>query len=263
MRKRRGVGIVQSRWLVVLAASLLVASGRASAADLAPEIVPIVVSDPGTGAVVKIWSDGFTAKLTWARQDASGWSASHALTWGLGIDRAPAVGTTSAGSWLFWRSELGEVLYAPLELSAGRLLGAPAPLQPSGGILPGSLPRTEGGMDTPVVLGHCDDGDLVCIAQRNPPGPSNPPGQNPPPVMEGGLDSPTTLSPTSPDPTLIVSSEPTCERQIVTIAQPGDSVLVLEVDGAGRVHGRKAVTLQDGVTAEDAGRFFLAKSCKP
>lgn len=287
MRNGRGVGIVQSRWLVALAALLLVASDRASAADRgrsaahrashvtpSAEVLPIVVTDPGTGATVKIWSrsDGFTAKIAWARLNGSGWGHAHDLTFGLGTDRDPAVGITSSGSWLFWRNEIGQVLYAPLELSAGRLLGVPSPLPMSmggvtvggvGGIRPGSLPGIEGGVDSPVILFNCDpgSGDVRCVQPKNPPTGGGP--GTTPPILEGGTDAPVTTGGVGGiGVTLVVSSQPTCDRQIVTFGAT-DSLTVLEVDGAGRLVSRKTASLEPGVTAEAAGQYFLLASCSP
>lgn len=281
MRNRRGVGgFGKSRWLYVLAALILVASGRASAADrgrsgahrtvtTAPsqDVAPVVVTDPRSGAVVKIWSrgDGFTAKLAWARLRGNGWGPAHDLTFGLGIDRDPAVGLTSAGPWLFWRNERGEVYYAPLELASGRLLGVPAPLLSGGGILPGRPGRpggtvgTEGGVDAPVVHRNCADDDPICIAQRAGGGTTNPGPYTPPVIPEGGVDTPVVGA----GGIVIVSSDPGCEKQIVSITQTQDSLLVLEVDGAGRVSSRQVVSLESGISAEEAGQFFLLQSCTP
>jgi hypothetical protein len=232
------------------------------------------VTDPGTGATVKIWSrtDGFTSKIAWARQTGSGWGHPHDLTFGLGTDRDPAVGTTSSGSWLFWRNEIGQVFYAPLELSAGRLLGVPSLLPMTmggvtaggiGGIRPGSIPGIEGGIDTPVILFNCDPGsvDLRCVQPKRPSGGGG--TGTTPPIVEGGNDAPTVLGGAGGiGVTLFVSSQPTCDRQIVTLGAT-DSLLVLEVDGAGRLVSRKTASLAPGVTAEAAGQYFLLASCSP
>ena len=280
MRNGRGVGIVQSRWLVALAALLLVASDRASAADRgwsaahrASHVTPSAAAPPDVPTTA-IWSrsDGFSAKIAWARLNGSGWGHAHDLTFGLGTDRDPAVGITSSGSWLFWRNEIGQVLYAPLELSAGRLLGVPSPLPMSmggvtvggvGGIRPGSLPGIEGGVDSPVILFNCDpgSGDVRCVQPKNPPTGGGP--GTTPPILEGGSDAPTTLGGAGGiGVTLVVSSQPTCDRQIVTFGAT-DSLTVLEVDGAGRLVSRKTASLEPGVTAEAAGQYFLLASCSP
>lgn len=269
---------MKSPWLAVLAGLLLLAPGGTSAADRGrsaghrpvratqgPEIAPIVVTDPGTGAVVKIWSrnDGFTAKLAWARLIDGVWGPAHDLTFGLGIDRDPAVGLTASGSWLFWRNELGQVFYAPVELASGRLLGVPSGLPTVRGVRSGSRFGTEGGLDTPVILVPCPDNpSLSCPIIRNPGTPTNPGGPISPPIMEGGMDVP--IAPGGTGTGLGVASGTHCDRQIVTIAQPaGDSLMVVEVDGAGRVAGRTMVTLEQGVTQQQAGQFFLLASCGP
>ena len=269
---------MKSRWLSVFAGLLLLAPGGAWAADRGrsaghrparaaqvPDVAPIVVTDPGTGAVVKIWSrsDGFTAKLAWARLTQGGWGPAHDLTFGLGIDRDPAVGLTSAGSWLFWRNERGQVFYAPVELASGRLLGLASPLPTVGGVRPGSRFGIEGGTDVPVIMGPCPDNpDLACPILKNPGTPTNPGGPISPPVMEGGTDVP--IVPGGSGTGLVVTSGTTCDRQIVTIAEPaGDSLVVIEVDGAGRVASRTMVTLEQGATQEQAGQFFLLQACEP
>jgi hypothetical protein len=217
--------------------------------------------------MIRIWSrnDGFTSKIAWARNDGAGWGPSHDLTFGMGVDRDPSVAVTSAGAWLFWRDDRGGVFYAPLEIGSGRLLGVPASLPTALG-LPGGGPRPEGGTDTPVVLGSCDPNDASCIQRQRPPGSPGLPNPTSPPVMQdGGADVPVTIATaTSSSATLLSAAEPTCERSVVTVTQ-GDTLLVAELDGAGRVRSQHMVRIGAGVTTEDAGaaasRFYLEQSC--
>ncbi|HEV8201863.1 MAG TPA: hypothetical protein VGS03_17765 [Candidatus Polarisedimenticolia bacterium] len=270
-----------SRWLVALGILSILSPAAASAVDrarsaprarssqvvTAPGSVPLLLTDPITGASVRIWSrtDGFTTKIAWARNDGAGWGPSHDLTFGLGVDRDPSVAITSAGAWLFWRDDRDGVFYAPLEIGSGRLQGAPSSLATTVG-LPG--PRPEGGSDTPVVLGSCDPTDPTCILQRQrPPSDTGQPNPTAPPVIgtDGGTDTPVTISSaTSSSAGLISASEPTCERTIVSVSQ-GSTLLVFELDGAGRVRRQRTVAIGAGVKTEDAaagaGTFYLQQAC--
>jgi hypothetical protein len=283
MRKRTGwKGF--SFWLAALGILAILTPEAAPAADRArsaPQArsasavkthdtarsVPLLLTDPTTGAMIRIWSrnDGFTTKIAWARNDGAGWGPSHDLTFGLGVDRDPSVAVTSAGAWLFWRDDRGGVFYAPLEIGSGRLLGVPASLPTVLG-LPGGAPRPEGGTDTPVVLGNCDPIDLNCIQQRQPStGPGLPNPTSPPIMQDGGSDLPVTIATaTSSSSTLISAADPTCERSFVTVAQ-GNTLLVAELDGAGRVRSQHMVRIGAGVKTEDAGaaasRFYLEQTC--
>jgi hypothetical protein len=269
-----------SSWLVALGTLCVLASGAAQAADharsapgshrgassAAHENAPLLVRDPASGAVIKIWSrsDAFSTKIAWARNDGAGFGAPHDLTFGPSIDREPAVSFTSAGAWLFWRDDRGEVFYAPIDLGSGRLFGAPAHLA-MGGVSGGVRP--EGGNDVPVTLGNCDSEGSGCILIW-PTQPSTTPGipLPSPPRLEGGNDVPVTFgSPTSTGGSnLISTSDPTCERQLVTVVQ-GGSLLVAELDGTGRVRSHRTVRIGKGVKAEVAGPeaadFFMTQTC--
>lgn len=273
-----------SRWLVAMGILSILAPAAASAADRARsaphvrssqavkarEAAPLLLTDPTTGASVRIWSrsDGFTTKIAWARNDGAGWGPSHDLTFGLGEDRDPSVAITSAGAWLFWRDDRGAVFYAPLEIGSGRLLGVPSPLSTTVG-LPGGGPRPEGSGDIPVTIGGaCDPSDPTCILERQRQG-TNPGQPNPttPPTIgqDGSSDVPVTIATATSSTTgLISASEPTCERTIVSVAQ-GSTLLVSELDGAGRVRRQHTVRIGAGVTTEDAtataSRYYLKQAC--
>jgi hypothetical protein len=273
-----------SRWLVAIGILSILAPVAASAADRARsaphvrssqavqarEEAPLLLTDPTTGASVRIWSrsDGFTTKIAWARNDGAGWGAPHDLTFGLGVDRDPSVAITSAGAWLFWRDDRGGVFYAPLEIGSGRLLGVPTSLSTSAGLSAGGGPRPEGSGDIPVTLGGCEATDPTCILQRQRQG-SNPGQPNPttPPTIgqDGTSDIPVTIATATSSTTgLISASAPNCERTIVSVAQ-GSTLLVSELDGAGRVRRQHTVRIGAGVRTEDAGatagRFFLKQVC--
>jgi len=268
-----------SRWVAAVGTLCVLASGAARAADharsapaghrgassAAAENAPLLVREPSSGAIVRIWSrsDGFSTKIAWARNDGTGWSAPHDLTFGPGIDREPAVTVTSTGAWLFWRDERGDVFYAPLDLASGRLFGVPAPLFPGG--VRGTL-HTEGGSDAPVVLYNCEPDATGCI-QARPSQPPTVPGMPNPgsPRLEGGSDAPVTVTTaTSSGPNLATAADPTCERSFVSLAQ-GSSLLVAELDGAGRVRGHRSVRIGKDVKVAEAGpsaaRFFMTQTC--
>ena len=276
------MGLAMSRWLLAFGAICVLVSGAAQAADrarstamghrgassAASEPAPLLLRDE-TGATVRIWSrsDGFTTKIAWARNDGSGWGPSHDLTFGLGIDREPAVTVTSAGAWLFWRDDRGGVFYAPLDVGSGRLLGVPAPLV-AGGVLSRGPGLEGGGTDVPVTIGNCDPTDAGCIPlRRNPPSMPGLPNPTAPYTQEGGTDVPVMTksgSASSTGPRLIAGSDPGCERQFVSLAQ-GSSLLVSELDGAGRVRSQHTLRVNRGVRTEDAGpaaaSFFLIQTC--
>ena len=267
-----------SRWLVALGTLCVLASGAAQAADharsapvghrggsiAAHENAPLLIRD-ASGALIKIWSrsDAFSTKIAWARNDGGGWSEPHDLTFGPSVDREPAISVTSAGAWLFWRDERGEVFYAPIDLGAGRLFGVPAPLFPGG--VNGTV-RPEGGNDVPVTIGNCDANTAGCVYIK-PTAPTTTPGLPLPgsPRLEGGSDAPVTVTTaTSSGPNLTTAADPTCERSIVSLAQ-GGSLLVAEIDGAGRVRGHRTVQIGKGVKVEAAGpaaaSFFMTQTC--
>lgn len=102
----------------------------APTADQAADGQPDLAVDPRTGAVVLVWSraDAVYRKIAYARLEQGGWTDFHLLTFDGGDDVAPRIGSSSAGSYLFWAGPGSSYFYAPVELSAGRLLAAPRAL---------------------------------------------------------------------------------------------------------------------------------------
>ncbi|HXH28329.1 MAG TPA: hypothetical protein VNL37_04750, partial [Candidatus Polarisedimenticolia bacterium] len=124
---------------------------------------PSLTLDPASGHPVLVWSHGDRGnlKIAYARFEAGLWVDVHDLTFGPGDDLLPRIGRSATGSYLFWVTGEGRYLYAPLDLSGGRLFGAPQSLLaasdtastdqiPLGG---GGLATVQGGSDVPVVTG--------------------------------------------------------------------------------------------------------------
>jgi hypothetical protein len=131
--------------------------------DAAFDESPVLALDRRSRRPVLIWSrhDGAAMKLAWSRFDGGLWSEARFLTFGPGDDRAPALGTSAAGSYLFWRGVGDSVLYAPLDLETGRFFAAPAALRipeaargPRDGGTEAPIPavQPDGGTDAPVTI---------------------------------------------------------------------------------------------------------------
>jgi hypothetical protein len=300
--RRGGRGGVTVRAVALLLGACLAAPVFASTPGdhpqraLAPEPesasagAPILVSDPGTGATVIIWSrsDGGTAKLAWARRDESGWSQAHDLTFGPGLDLSPAVGVSRTGTWLFWRGEKGQIFSAPIDLSRGHLLAVPRTLArgsggtPTGntGVIGGGLVgglgggsiRPEGGQDVPIIVRACDPSNPVqpCVSGGDsgpgtrdlPPQITPEGGQDVPIIPVGGTAPPTSSGTNSGD--LGVSSDPECDAQVVTLVE-GRSILMIQFTGSGEIAGRMRLRAAPGVdpsgAAAAAGDYFLKTAC--
>jgi len=226
---------------------------------------PVLISGPSSGAPIKIWSrfDGLQRKLAWSRFEGGRWSEPHLLTFGPGDDLAPAAGTSSAGSLLYWTDERGRVIYAPFDPESGRLFAVPRPLTVAP--LPRHRPGTEGGTDAPVILGNCEKAsNEPCVGPR-PPAPV--PGNLPPSgtSLEGGTDIPIVLTTGSTSiTTLTVASAPTCGTQVLALASD-EVVTVVAVDGSGRVTPLGRFVLDpDADPAEAtaaAGTYFHRRTC--
>jgi hypothetical protein len=136
--------------------------------DRARDAFPSLALDPTTGKPVLLWSrsDGAALKIAYARFEQGSWKNIHALSFGRGDDILPLAGSSMNGSYLFFASVgAAQYMYAPLDLSRGRLFAAPRPLLAglqttgAGGVTPlGGFgnPRPDGGTDVPVVIGACD-----------------------------------------------------------------------------------------------------------
>jgi hypothetical protein len=254
---------------------------------------PLLAIDPRSGGPVLVWSrhDGAGGlKLAWTRFESGTWGAMRHLTFGRGDDRSPAVGTSNAGTYLFWRGASGEVFQAPIDLATGRLFGAPRALpigsySPQGGsdvpvgITPGE-PSTNGGTDVPIGIilppddpprpnGGSDAPIIICTGNGCPPqGDSQAPVDDDP-SPTGGSDVPIigTNSFSTSSPGLFVVSEPSCGAQLVLVGSPsGRTLLAVQFTGSGRVSVLGRMTIPPGVTTTDAataaGARFLEAVCR-
>ncbi len=115
---------------------------------------PALAVDPSSGAVVLVWSrfDGVYFKIAYARLEQREWIDFHYITFGPGNDAQPRIGTSATGSYLFWITQGGQYVYAPVEPSGGRLLAAPQGLA-LGFLRNRGLRSISGNTDAPNVPG--------------------------------------------------------------------------------------------------------------
>lgn len=146
-----------ARWLRWMGGAILaclsLASGGLPAAEPMPAAdaasAPRLAVDPVSGTLAAVWSryDGLRYTISYARSEGGLWVDFHDLTFGPGNDREPRIGFDRTGAWLFWVTDGGRYLHAPLDLSRGRLHAVPRPL-------PGSLaaPVPASGLRSPGDL---------------------------------------------------------------------------------------------------------------
>lgn len=129
--------------------------------DAAADSAPFPALD-ATGSPVVVWSrfDGSNMKIAYARFSAGVWTDFHFLTFGPGDDIEPRIGTSAAGSYLFFFVRPDKYLFAPLDLSSGRLFAAPHLLSLGNAMRDITARRrsvditTYGGVDAPIVTGR-------------------------------------------------------------------------------------------------------------
>jgi len=241
-----------------------------SRARTARSVEPLLLSGPSSGAPIRIESrfDGLQRKLAWSRFENGRWSEPHALTFGPGDDLAPAAGTSSTGSTLYWTDGKGRIFYVPFDPESGRLFAVPRPLPLTR--LGRNGPTTEGGADAPIILGTCDQGSEPCVSPR--PGPPTPTGELHGGIgLEGGTDVPIVLGTGTGtgtggnSTTLGVASSSTCATQVLSVASRGVMTTVA-VDGSGRVTLLGRFLLAPGVDPADAtaavGTYFHRRACE-
>ena len=221
------------------------ASGRAAVGDDAA-----LTLDPATGNPVVVWSrhDGVAFRIAYARLVAGAWVDIHDLTFGTGDASLPRVGSGRSGAWLFWVADGNQYLYAPIELSIGRLFAAPQPLitgHTSGaraeatvrpgadGLLVGASSggSTCGGQDCPVVLpaGH---GRGSKATRWNTP--ASRPKNASDATLEGNIDAPVILGLDTWD----VVSSLDCRSLILVVPDGLEAMLLRFRDGIVSAVGR-------------------------
>ena len=256
-----GAGPTRSRWVSLTA-------------DAARDESPVIALDPRSGSPILVWSrfDGSSMKLAWARFERGAWRQTRFITFGQGDDRTPAVGTSLAGSFLFW-TQGDAVLYAPVDLGTGRLFAAPRPVA-APGVIGGGI-GSDGTTDAPIVLSSCNQNPTgLCPAT---PGTPTPPALprifNPrPPSTEGGTDAPVTIpappgTPTAGGPGLTAVSDPGCSTQVLVLgASGGRHFQIVGFDGSGNVTRTARVALTPEVDLRDAptaaGAHYLEDLCQ-
>ena len=127
-------------------------------ADAARDTGPCLTLDE-TGSAVLVWSrfDGSFRKIAYARFAGGAWTNVHYLTFGPGNDDEPRIGTSLAGSYLFFYGQPDTYRFAPLDLVTGRLFAAPKTLDlggAGGNVAPQRTPgwfSIQGATDVPVT----------------------------------------------------------------------------------------------------------------
>lgn len=241
-----------------------------STVDAARDESPVLAIDPRSGSPILVWSrfDGSSMKIAWARFERGAWRNTRFITFGQGDDRSPAVGTSLAGSFLFW-TQGDSVLYAPVDLGTGRLFGAPRPVTAPGRI--GGGLRPDGGADAPIVLSSCDHNrNSLCPGPPTPPAGPNTPTPRPP-STEGGTDVPITIptptgTPSGARPEVTVASDPVCSTQVLVLGVAGSrGYAIVGFDGSGTIAPVVRVVLSPEVDLSDAssaaGAHYLERLC--
>ena len=240
-------------------------------ADLAVDHSPVLTLDPRSGRPVLIWSrwDGTSMKLAWSRFDGDRWTDARFLTFGPGNDLSPAVGTSSAGSYLFWKNEQNQFFYAPIDLGTGRLFAAPALVgaaeSPVASVT--TRLRPEGSSDVPIILGGCDPNHPETCTDPGGGGAGSGSGVIKP---EGGSDVPIIIcGPTSgvecdPPKTniysqveLVVASDALCASQVLVMAsEHGRQLHAVEFLGGGRTRTLDRMAIHPGTDPLAAATAF-------
>ncbi|MFQ5876263.1 MAG: hypothetical protein ACE5JH_01015 [Acidobacteriota bacterium] len=201
---------------------------------------PQLIADPDGGSPVLVWSrwDGISLKIAYARFEGRRWSDSHYLTFGPGDDILPRVSTSRGGSFLFWIADGRRYMFAPLDLSAGRLfapgreldLPEAARWRPIAGPGPAGTPSLEGNSDVPIWT------DTACRGRRFTDRCPETPDVRPPVLARGSW----TPEGTSDVPIVITSSaeqhsarwgaasRASCRAHVLAVpGQPGDDTVFL------------------------------------
>lgn len=166
-------------------ACLPLASGLLPAVEPGPAAgtasAPLFAIDPVSGTLAAVWSrhDGLRFTLTYARLEEGHWVDFHDLTFGPQNDREPRIGFDRSGAWLFWVTDGGRHLYAPIDLSRGRLHAVPRSLPgPLAAPVPASAPRAPGDLtldaaDAPIPPTKTCKGDACASGASLPSAPGD------------------------------------------------------------------------------------------
>jgi hypothetical protein len=144
----------------------------------AASFVAKVIQDPASGQSIAVWSatDGQYSKIVYSRLVDGIWSDFHYVTFGRGNDTHPRIALTQDGAILFWISSGQRYMYAPIDLSAGRLYAVPRhiPLRTAGlQTLSGGGTKQDGGTDVPIIVEDCPEGQEDCVPLEPTPDPAN------------------------------------------------------------------------------------------
>jgi len=130
--------------------------------DPALDASPFLAVEPASRTPVAVWSrfDGTSRKIAYARFEGGEWNDFHYLTFGRTDDTLPRLGISQTGAYLFWVSNTARYMYAPVDLSTGRLFAPPRAItigslqRPQESLLSTADAYTvQGGSDVPVVIG--------------------------------------------------------------------------------------------------------------
>jgi hypothetical protein len=116
-----------------LAYSVVYADGEARTGviaptgDLAQDSGPRLALDPVTRKPVVVWTrdDGTSLQIAYTRYEGADWGDFHYLTFARSNETQPRLGDSVYGSFLFFVEDWQRYMYAPVDLSHGRLYAAP------------------------------------------------------------------------------------------------------------------------------------------
>ena len=239
--------------------------------DEALDTQPRLAFDPSTNEPVLVWSrwDGSNQKIAYSRYSGIDWSSPETLTFGPGDDTHPRIGAAFESEFLFWVAKGDHYMYAPFDLSTGRLLSSSKQIKPSFSndsidrrLKEPGIGTLKGGQDAPILgasafctrlpSGKCRERDG---------GPTR--IQEPDSTIQGNSDAPIIMIDSQARLWAVASSR-ACRSQAVAV--PADNLESLAIlsfrNGAISLINRLAVPppIPDGY-GDQAARTFLASLC--
>lgn len=127
--------------------------------DVAQDSYPRLALDPASRKPILVWSrdDGTSLQIAYARFEVAGWTDFHYLTFSRSRDSLPRIGTALNGSYLYYVEDGLRYMYAPLDLSHGRLYASPRAISKGSLVRDTGDSTMQGGQDVPIVISkHCD-----------------------------------------------------------------------------------------------------------